>query len=61
MVGIVQFQFFLNLVFETIGEGVHIYLTKIFPKLVSFDLFDLKNASFPKLRWGKITLNLKDP
>ena len=52
MVGIVQFQCFLNLVFETIGEGVHIYLTKIFPKLVSFDLFDLKNASFSKIEEG---------
>ena len=52
MVGIVQFQCFLNLVFETIGERVHIYLRKVFPKLVSFDLFDLKNASFSKIEVG---------
>lgn len=46
MVGMGQLQFFSNLFFEIMGEGVHIHLTEIFPKLVSSDFLVLANAVF---------------
>ena len=46
MVGMGQLQFFSNLFFEIMGEGVHIHLTEIFPKLVSSDFLVLASAVF---------------
>lgn len=59
MVGMGQLQFFSNLFFEIMGEGVHIHLTEIFPKLVSSDFLVLANAVFFFQNWGweKICLN----
>ena len=58
----VQLHFFLNMVFETMSDGVHIYLRKLFPKLVSFYLIAVGNTIFFLNRWcGKFTLQLKDP
>ena len=50
----VQLQFLLNLVFETTGEGVHIYLKiKYFPKPVTLTyLLGLENAFFSKSGMG---------
>ena len=59
----IQLQFLLNLVFETTGEGVHIYLKiKYFPKPVTLTyLLGLENAFFFQNQgWGKITLSFKD-
>ena len=51
-VGMVQFKFFLNLVFETLGERVHNFLMEIFPKQVNSDLLGLENVSIFKIKGG---------
>ena len=55
----VQLQFFSNLVFETMGEGVHIYLTKLFPKLVISDLIYFGKFFFLNRGWIKLPYDLR--
>ena len=48
MVGMVQLQFLVNLVFETMGGGGLTHLLEFFQTLVSFDLLGLEIAYFLK-------------
>ena len=60
MAGMVQLKFFLNLIFETMGEALYIHLTKDFSKLVSFGLLRLELFFF-KIKGGvKLLQTLRD-
>ena len=55
-----QLQIISNLVFETMGKGVHFHPLSIFPIKVSNDLLNLENISFKKNCLGCNYLKLQD-